>query len=621
VWENETKADTSRLKAMHSIAWDGYLFSQPDSAFYYAQLAYDFAEVRGLKAYMASALNTQGVSFYVKGDYSNALNYYQRSIALSEQIPDHIRIGRSLTNIGLVYTFQGDNLRALDYYQRSLKIHEELSDKRGIAKNFGNIGIIYRKQGNYQRALDYYERSLKIKEEISDKQGSSITLNNIGNIYRTQGYYDKALDYYQRSLKVKEEIGHSKGIANSLSNIGVVYQMQGDFTKALNYYHQSLKIKEEMKDKQGITISLEKIGSLYLEQRNYSKAKEWCERSLKVSEETGSIEMQRVICECLYAAFKGLNNGNRALVFHERMLVLDDSIKSKETEKKLAQMEFSKKVLADSLKQEEEKLKVQIAHDKDLQKKSRSRNLFLVLGLLLLVAAIGFYSRWRYVKKSKIIIEKEKDRSENLLLNILPAEIAQELKEKGEANARDIDQVSIIFTDFKEFTQMSAKLTAKELVAEINSCFKAFDNICGKYNIEKIKTIGDAYMAATGLPNPSQQSTTNAVLGALEMAEFMVKRKKDKESSGQSPFNMRTGIHTGPVVAGIVGVKKFQYDIWGDTVNIAARMESNGEVDKVNISQSTYELIKDDPQFVFEKRGKINAKGKGEMDMYFVEIA
>jgi adenylate cyclase len=232
--------------------------------------------------------------------------------------------------------------------------------------------------------------------------------------------------------------------------------------------------------------------------------------------------------------------------------------------------------------------------------------------------AAGIYSRLRYTRKAKDIIEKGKDRSEHLLLNILSADIAAELKEKGRAEARDFEMVSILFTDFKGFTAASEKLSAQELVSEINTCFEAFDGIMGKYHIEKIKTIGDAYMAAGGLPVPKEGSVKNTVLAALEMQEFITKRKIQLDAAGNPGFEMRVGIHTGPVVAGIVGVKKFAYDIWGDTVNTASRMESSG-VGKVNISEGTYELIKDDPYFAFESRGKIQAKGKGEMEMYFVQ--
>lgn len=214
-------------------------------------------------------------------------------------------------------------------------------------------------------------------------------------------------------------------------------------------------------------------------------------------------------------------------------------------------------------------------------------------------------------------IEKEKQISENLLLNILPAEVAEELKAKGSADAKQFDEVTVLFTDFKDFTKLSEKMSAKELVEEINACFMVFDQIMETHGIEKIKTIGDSYMCAGGLPVPNKTHAVDVVRASLEIQKFIQNRMAERTSLGKEPFQIRIGIHTGPVVAGIVGIKKFAYDIWGDAVNTASRMESSGEVGQVNISDTTYELVKD--KFNCVHRGKIQAKGKGEIDMYFVE--
>jgi class 3 adenylate cyclase len=203
------------------------------------------------------------------------------------------------------------------------------------------------------------------------------------------------------------------------------------------------------------------------------------------------------------------------------------------------------------------------------------------------------------------------------LLNILPSAVAEELKEKGSAEAKLIDEVTVIFTDFKGFTQLSERLSPKALVAEINACFSKFDLIMEKYGVEKIKTIGDSYMAVGGLPNANHTHAKDVVNAALEIQNYMSEHKSKREISGELYFEIRIGVHTGPVVAGIVGVKKFQYDIWGDTVNTASRMESSGEAGKVNISETTYEKVKNDFNCVF--RGEIAAKGKGMLKMYFVE--
>jgi class 3 adenylate cyclase len=221
------------------------------------------------------------------------------------------------------------------------------------------------------------------------------------------------------------------------------------------------------------------------------------------------------------------------------------------------------------------------------------------------------------IEKQKAVVEKEKQRSDDLLLNILPGEVAEELKAKGSAEAKQFDEVTVLFTDFKDFTRISEKMAPKELVEELHTCFMNIDNIIEKFGIEKIKTIGDSYMCAGGLPVANTTHAADVVGAGLEIQKYIIKRIAERTASGYEPFHIRIGIHTGPVVAGIVGIRKFAYDIWGDSVNTASRMETNGEEEKVNISGSTYELVKD--LFTCIHRGKIKVKGKGELDMYFVE--
>jgi class 3 adenylate cyclase len=214
-------------------------------------------------------------------------------------------------------------------------------------------------------------------------------------------------------------------------------------------------------------------------------------------------------------------------------------------------------------------------------------------------------------------VNRQKEQIETLLLNILPAETAQELQEKGFATPKHYESVSVLFTDFKNFTSIAEKLSPNHLVEELNRCFVAFDEIIERNNLEKIKTIGDAYMCASGIPVPNSSNPQNAVRAGLEIQAFMQGFNTEKKAQGEDYWELRIGIHTGSVIAGVVGKKKFAYDIWGDTVNIASRMESSGETNKVNISGATYELVKD--QFTCTYRGKISAKNKGEVDMYFVE--
>lgn len=213
-------------------------------------------------------------------------------------------------------------------------------------------------------------------------------------------------------------------------------------------------------------------------------------------------------------------------------------------------------------------------------------------------------------------IEGQKVRIEDLLLNILPKEISEELKENGKATARRHDQVTVMFTDMKGFTQVAEKMTPEELVSELDDCFIRFDEIIGRYGIEKIKTIGDSYMSACGVPKSDPNHAVKAVMAAVEVRDLMTEWQKEHAAAGKQPWSLRIGLHSGAVVAGVVGKRKFAYDIWGDAVNTASRMESSGEPGEVNVSGATYELVKD--YFECEHRGQVEAKNKGRIDMYFV---
>ncbi len=214
-------------------------------------------------------------------------------------------------------------------------------------------------------------------------------------------------------------------------------------------------------------------------------------------------------------------------------------------------------------------------------------------------------------------MELEKARSEELLLNILPAETAEELKMYGKSNARRFEMVTVLFSDFQGFTQISEQMPPEELVADLDYCFKAFDEIMQKHGLEKIKTVGDCYVCAGGLNNPGEDTAVTVVHAAQDMIAALQEFNKRQRADSKPAFEARIGIHTGPVVAGIVGIKKYAYDIWGDTVNIAARMEQSSEGGRINISEATYELVKE--HFPCTYRGKVDAKGKGLVDMYFVE--
>ncbi len=611
IWQNETKSDSIRLRALDDLSWQNYLYSQPDSVLYLANLGYKFALSKGLEKEASAALNTLGVAQKVQGNYSEALEYYQRALAIRQEIGDRSGVANTLNKIGNVYSRVGDFPKALDHYQQNLTINEEIGNQVGISNATNNIGLLYYAQDDYPTALEYLEKSLAMDQKIGKKYGIASSLNNLGIITSDMGDYATAQDYYQRSFQLFSEIHNQTEMAKAAMNIGTNYQDLNDIEKAFQYFQKSLKISQETGDKNGIAGAFNNIGIIYRNRGDYQIAIEQCKKGLKLAEETGSFSKQKTACECLYSSYKSIGNNSKALIYFEQLTTLKDSIFNEANTEELTRLEmqydFDKKEAAAQAEQE----KKDALAAEELRRQKLVRNSFMGgFAVVLLFAGVFFTQRNR--------IGKEKQRSEDLLLNILPEEVADELKEKGHSDAQLIEQVTVLFTDFKGFTAMSEILSPQDLVKDLHQCFSEFDQICEKYGIEKIKTIGDAYMAAGGLPAPNSTHAKDVALAALEMAEVVKAGKQKKMNQGLPFFEVRIGIHTGPVVAGIVGVKKFQYDIWGDTVNTASRMESSGEVGKVNVSQDTYAILKNDPHFSFESRGKIAAKGKGEIEMWFV---
>jgi class 3 adenylate cyclase len=219
----------------------------------------------------------------------------------------------------------------------------------------------------------------------------------------------------------------------------------------------------------------------------------------------------------------------------------------------------------------------------------------------------------KHIEQKTQDLNKEKEMTEKLLHNILPAQEAKELMETGSTKPARFEEVSIIFTDFKQFTNIVASIPTRKLIAELNDIFSSFDDIMVEHGIEKIQTVGDAYLAVCGLPDEVDDHAMRCVQASKKMIDYL----EERNESSAIKWKIRVGIHSGPISAGVVGKKKFSYNIFGDSINIASRVESAGEEGRINISAYTYDLVKD--HCPCEYRGKINAKGKGELDMYFVE--
>ena len=574
--------------------------------------------------------------------------------SLSEKIDFPKGAATALKNIGLGYRKQGNNLDALENYSQSLKIFEQLKDNSSIANLYNNIGVVYYKQGDDARALENYLQSLKFSELAGDKFRVLIALNNIGGIYYDKkATYDKALQYYLKALALCEELGKKEELGGIAVNIGSIYFAMQDDTRALFYFDKSLKaygnsagslevynalgklyrreakydlalknhnqalaIAQKANDKTGIIKSFRGLGDVYKEKGDYKTAITYYKEAEIPGVEIQALHELKDLYKDMTKAYEKSNDPKNAFKYSTLYTSVKDTLYDIDTDKKLGSLQF------DFDLQKKQNEIVLLTKDKDLQavsikKQKFAKNAFMIGSLLAFIIALLIYRSYRIKAKTHKIVDRQKNEIEHLLLNILPVEVAHELKTTGRATPRQYESVSVMFTDFKGFTTIADKMPPDDLVKELDDCFIAFDGIIEKYNLEKIKTIGDSYMCAGGIPTPDETHVLKIVKAGLEIQQYVATYNERRQENGLEPWLVRIGIHVGPVVAGVVGKKKYAYDIWGSSVNIASRMESNGEPGKVNISSATYELIKD--YYECRHRGKISAKNIGEIDMYFIE--
>lgn len=573
----------------------------------------------GDKRLIGDNLNLIAIIHYYKNDFKSALHYYDEGVKSFEEANYTTGVATLLNNIGGIYYYKGNYPRAIENYKKALRYHEQSKNIVKAAFTTQNIGSIYLELNDLENAMKHFKDAKKAYQDKNHLESLPQVLASIGNVYLEKGNNKKAYENLQSSLKLTKKQEDKQQEVETLFSLGKYYEMIDDFDTSYKYYKKVLKLSTGLKSNLYASSSLIASGKLDLKFNKIKRAIIKCRRGYAISKSINVISVEQDACKCLYEAYKKSNKKSTAFFYLEKMYQLKDSLNLKQTTNKILSMKYEKEILLDSIADVEKERKVKILHQKEVANKEKQRNIFMVAVCFAVLVALGILSRLNYVRKSKKRLQIEKDRSENLLLNILPEEIAEELKDKGFVDAQDFDTVAVLFTDFKSFTETSEKMTPKELVEEINICFKAFDTIIEKHDIEKIKTIGDAYMAVGGLPVANDRYVKRTVLAAIEMQNFITKRKDTNDILKKPAFEMRVGIHVGHLVAGIVGIKKFQYDVWGDTVNTASRIESNGEVGKVNISQSVYEILKEDNALAFTNRGSIKVKGKGELAMYFVD--
>lgn len=604
----------------------------------------------GDKKGVASIYNNIGNLQSELEKYEDALINFQYSLRIREELKDTQKIANVHYNISVTNETWGNYSEALDHIFQCLEISQQMNDQSNIINAYNVIGNIKTELELFEEAKENYEQAMAIALKMEDDWEIATAHNNIGNNKDDFGErslddgkfedaiqkFNEAIESHEAALALRQKMEYADEVSASYNNIGLVYKNIGSYhlklkekdaaekalTKALKSLQKSLRIRTDLEDKKGIMEVYNGIGDVKRRQKKYKEAIKYAHQYLAIANEIDNDKFRQNAYKDLSKAYEATGQYQLALNHQKKY----DDLRYDRLDESRTRFNSRREAIFGDRKKQLEIDKKQLEIEKQeaaIQKASIQRKALLggAAGLLLVLGLL--YNRFllknkanKTLEEKNSIIAAEQERAESLLLNILPKATADELKAKGSTTAKRYASVSVLFTDFKSFTQVTELMEAEGLVALLDYCYRGFDEIVQKHNIEKIKTIGDAYMCAGGLPETNTTHGVDIVKAALEMQAFMDDLNARREEQGQPILSMRTGIHSGPVVAGIVGSKKFAYDIWGDTVNIAARMESSGEIGRVNISAATYALVKDSFDCVY--RGKISAKNKGEIDMYFI---
>lgn len=549
----------------------------------------------------------RNLAFNETNNLELSLQYAEELIALSQKEKNYLYLYRGYSQKGNKNNISGDFNKALDSYFKSIDAAIKANFVTGEGMSYTCIADVYSNLGNSKNASLYYEKSIQILRKTTDSNSLALALLNAGDEYSKNLKFNLALNYFNEAGTIFKKEKYKIGIAYTLGNTGMVYAKQGKDDLAIKNIKEAIIILEKLEDYYGISDYLSAMSDIYFDRNDWEIALPYAKRSLEIAQKQGLKDQVRKSSLLLSELYQKMGNIPESYSYYKKYIVYRDSINNLEAIEKTADLRTNFEV---SKKQAEVDL---------MQIQKRNQRIITIASIISLVLvffiALGLFRRYRFIQKTNNIIAAEKKRSDDLLMNILPEETALELKTNGKVAAKRFESVTVLFTDFEGFTLYAENLAPEKLVESIDYYFSKFDAIIEKYDLEKIKTSGDSYMCAGGLPFQTEDHAYKIVLAAKEILKF-VKESLTENPNHQTRFKIRIGINTGPVVAGVVGTKKFAYDIWGDTVNIASRMETNSIPGKINISENTYQHIKN--SFDCEYRGEVAVKNKGMMKMYFV---
>ena len=597
----------------------------------------------------ALAHNTRGAACRYRGDYRMALDHFQRAKPMFEELGNRRSVAGAALNIGNVYVNTNEKALALEHFQYALSLYEELDNRSGAAAVIGGIGVVYLGIGDYSSALEHFHRAFAIDEELGNHSGVATVANNIGLVYSNAGDYPAALEYFHIALAKTEVLGNHRGAATATANIGIVYENTGDYTAALEHHHRALEQLEVLGNKLGVATVTGNIGVVYNQTGQVLLGLEYNRRALALHEELGNSSGVASVIGNIITALLALNLDDEARELLERLDGINVDNPSVRVERELHRAVLHERkgengiavailqaaiILARDLHQRADEAKIH-GRLRDLAQMSNDLGRYIehnneFLRITEEINGKDTATKLAMQVKQREIDAKDREHQKHMavLHSTLPKHIADRVA-RGEVVNDHHENASVIFLDIVGFTSISDRIPSGHVVHLLEQIFTTLDAVCGKHNVIKIKTIGDSYMAVS-FENVVNASTCAldmmASLDALEIA--MPPALGDTSwTKDVGDIKVRIGIHCGPITAGVIGNARMQYDVWGDTVNVASRMESSSEPGRIHISEAIAKALNEalekslneSLQFRLAKRGEIEVKGKGLMKTYWLE--
>lgn len=579
----------------------------------------------GDDAGMATAKDGVGNVLQVQGRYREAIAAFEDSLRWADRAGDEQSRAITLNNLANCQLEAGNAQAALEGYLSAAQSFEKLNLPLYQAQAYANIAPILARQGMLDQGRVYLERALAIQRKAGNRPAEGATLLNLGALLNDAGKAAESVEAYESARALFEDLGDRRNEALALHNLGRSHTEQQHFGDAIRFLGRALALRVSVEDQRGALSSRLGLGQALSDSGKVAEAIPILEAGLAESRRLEVVELEAEARLRLFGAFRKAGRLAEAIDHLTEYIALRDKLLSASSQAAIAEMQtrFESERSAREIEvlQRDKEIQSLVLHRQTLL-----RNALLVMLLLLAILAAVAVSRYRLKKRSEEalqeknrqlevahrLVELERDKSEQLLLNVLPPAIAGRLKDRETTIADRYSEATILFADLVGFTRLSQRMDAESLVRMLNDVFTRFDALTDKYGLEKIKTIGDCYMVVGGVPEAKPDHCAAMAAMALDMI-----RELDafNAASGQS-LQIRIGINTGAVVAGVIGRKKFIYDLWGDAVNTASRMESHGEPSRIHATAAVVDRI--GHLYRFEERGEIEVKGKGMMKTWLL---